>query len=176
MTLPDREVIATRAGVSLGRYRASDFAAVHEYATDPMVYRYAEWGPNSAEQTRQYLLEASLPNSQALTLAVLVDEQVIGGAAVWSTDADHRCGELGYSLNRKFWGRGYATLATKMLLDLGFSSLDLHRITATCAPENSASRRVLEKAGFAYEGHLREHKLVGDRRRDSLLFARLATD
>ncbi|WP_404285354.1 GNAT family N-acetyltransferase [Glutamicibacter arilaitensis] len=176
MNPTDREVIITREGVSLGRYRASDFAAVHEYATDPMVYRYAEWGPNSVEQTRQYLSEASMQNSEALTLAVLVENQVIGGAAVWTTNADHRCGELGYSLNQKFWGRGYATLATRMLLDLGFSYLNLHRITATCAPENSASRRVLEKTGFSYEGLMREHKLIGDRRRDSLLFSRLVTD
>lgn len=62
------------------------------------------------------------------------------------------------------------------LLDLGFSDLGLQRIEATCAPENTASRRVLEKSGFSYEGLLRAHKRTATGRRDSLLFARLATD
>lgn len=176
MTLQEREIVATRAAVSLGRFLPSDFAAVHQYDTDPMVYRYAEWGPNSEDQTRQYLREACAPSDVSLTLAVLVEDQVIGAAAVWSTDPEHRCRELGYSLNQNFWNRGYATLAARMLLELGYTTLRLHRITATCAPQNSASRRVLEKAGLKYEGLLRGHKLVHGQRRDSLLFARLKTD
>lgn len=95
---------------------------------------------------------------------------------MWQTDASNQCGELGYSLNQKFWGHGYATLASHMLVELGFSTLGLHRLTATCAPQNTASRRVLEKAGLRYEGRLREHKLIKGQRRDSLLFARLITD
>lgn len=172
----EREIIATHTAVSLGRFLPSDFAAVHEYATDPLVYRYAEWGPNTEAQTQEYLLEACTPSTEALTLAVLVEGQLIGAAAVWTTDDQHRCGELGYSLNQRYWGRGYATEAAQLLLELGFSALELHRLTATCAPENTASRRVLEKAGLNYEGLLRGHKLINSQRRDSLLFAKLGTD
>lgn len=63
-----------------------------------------------------------------------------------------------------------------MLLDLGFATLGLQRIEATCAPENTASRRVLEKSGFSYEGLLRGHKRTASGRRDSLLYARLSSD
>ena len=59
---------------------------------------------------------------------------------------------------------------------LGFNSLGLERITATCDPQNLASVRVLEKAGLRQEGRLRGHLLVRGARRDSLLFARLLTD
>lgn len=171
-----REIITTHTTVSLGRFLPSDFAAVHEYATDPLVYRYAEWGPNTEAQTHEYLLEACTPSTEALTLAMLVEGQLIGAAAVWTTDERHRCGELGYSLNQRYWGRGYATEAAQLLLELGFGTLDLHRLTATCAPQNTASRRVLEKAGLNYEGLLRGHKLINSQRRDSLLFAKLRTD
>lgn len=72
MPAPEREIIATGDTVSLGSFLPSDFAAVHQYATDPMVYRYAEWGPNSEADTRQYLAEATTPSASSLTLAVLV--------------------------------------------------------------------------------------------------------
>lgn len=63
-----------------------------------------------------------------------------------------------------------------MLLDLGFATVGLQRIEATCAPENTASRRVLEKSGFSYEGLLRGHQRTASGRRDSLLHARLSSD
>lgn len=176
MSTEDREIIASHGAVALGRFRLDDFEAVHEYATDPLVYRFAEWGPNSPQETIDYLTEAMVRDEQNLCFAVLLDARLIGGAAVWRNDSAHLSGELGYSLNSKFWGQGIATTAARLLLELGFERLNLHRIIATCAPQNLGSARVLEKNGFSYEGRLREHKLVRGQRRDSLLFSKLRTD
>ncbi|MFC0213753.1 GNAT family N-acetyltransferase [Paenibacillus chartarius] len=54
-------------------------------------------------------------------------------------------------------GLGYASEAAYALCKFGFTDLRLHRIFATCRPENAASSRVMEKIGMTQEGMLREH-------------------
>ena len=63
--------------------------------------------------------------------------------------------ELGYTLARAAWGRGYATEAARAVLHWGFAGLRLHRIVAVADPANTASLHVLEKLGMARRG-LRE--------------------
>ncbi len=60
--------------------------------------------------------------------------------------------ELMYALTRSTWGQGYATEAASASLRHGFESLGLERIVAIAMPENTVSRRVLEKIGMAFEG------------------------
>lgn len=156
---PLREHLLPNGGrLAVRSFTLQDIDAVHAYASDPLVCRYVDWGPNSRPDTEAFINEA------------------IGAGAVSTASGQHACGELGYAMNSTCWGRGYATVVAGFLLDFGFSDLGLQRIEATCAPENTASRRVLEKSGFSYEGLLRAHKRTATGRRDSLLFARLATD
>ena len=60
--------------------------------------------------------------------------------------------EIGYMLKRSAWGKGYATEATKRLLKFAFEVTPLEQLVATIDPENTASRRVLEKCGLICEG------------------------
>ncbi len=60
--------------------------------------------------------------------------------------------EIGYRLARRSWGKGIATEAVAALIGYAFRSLGLPRVVAVVYPENVASRRVLEKLGFAYDG------------------------
>lgn len=59
--------------------------------------------------------------------------------------------EVGFLLDRPYWGRGYATSAASESLRFGFEQCGLKRIIALVHPENLASRRVIEKCGMAYE-------------------------
>lgn len=61
--------------------------------------------------------------------------------------------EVDFVLARDFWGRGYATEAAKAVLAYGFEILKLDRIIALSKPENTASRRVIEKVGMRYLGN-----------------------
>lgn len=61
-------------------------------------------------------------------------------------------GQFGWYLRSDHWGRGYATEATRLLLDFGFSALRRATMWATADPENLASVRVLEKSGLTYRG------------------------
>jgi ribosomal-protein-alanine N-acetyltransferase len=76
-------------------------------------------------------------------------------------------------LARRSWGNGYATEAAAAVLAFAFGPLGLHRVAATCDPANIGSRRVLEKSGLQYEGHLRDYLRIRGEWRDRLLFAAL---
>lgn len=67
-----------------------------------------------------------------------------------------RRASIGYDLLRSYWGKGIMTEALDAVLAFGFSRMDLNRIEADVSTENIASRRVLEKLGFTYEGTQRE--------------------
>ena len=60
--------------------------------------------------------------------------------------------EVGYRLQKEFWGNGYATEAAKALIEYGFNELKLDKIVGVALPENKASVRVLQKAGLEYVG------------------------
>jgi RimJ/RimL family protein N-acetyltransferase len=56
--------------------------------------------------------------------------------------------ELGYRLRRSAWGKGYATEGSRALIDKGFRDFGVQRVTAEAMVVNTASRRVMEKAGL----------------------------
>lgn len=78
---------------------------------------------------------------------------------------------LGYILHPDFRGRGYTTEAVVLLLDHLFRTKDIVRIQAECSPRNVASVRVLEKAGFTYEGLKRKAVLVQGEYLDGSLYS-----
>jgi ribosomal-protein-alanine N-acetyltransferase len=154
-----------------------DWQAVNSYASDPEVVRYMDWGPNTEDDTKIFI-QRSIANQKerprrdyTLALVLKPDDRLIGGCGIRVSDPDNREGWIGYCLNRHFWGQGYATETAQGLLRFGFDRLDLHRIFATCDPENVASARVLEKVGMKREGHLRERKWAKGKWRDSLMYA-----
>jgi ribosomal-protein-alanine N-acetyltransferase len=60
--------------------------------------------------------------------------------------------DLGYRFIKKYWGKGYATEATKACIDYGFNKMDLQEIYARTMTDNLNSRKVLEKSGFEFAG------------------------
>ena len=64
--------------------------------------------------------------------------------------------ELGYWLAEPYWGKGIATEAVRAMTEWGFAHLDINRIFAYVFGWNPASARVLEKAGYLYEGRMRQ--------------------
>lgn len=64
-----------------------------------------------------------------------------------------RAGHIGYWIDRNYANRGYTTQAVALVSSFGFSELGLHRIEINVRPENAASCKVAEKAGFIFEGH-----------------------
>lgn len=92
---PPRVTAITRQRLALARFEERDYDAVHEFASDPEVCRYTTWGPNSDADTRAFIVEATKATDAELKLAVMLDREVIGSAAVWTTSASDRTGEFG---------------------------------------------------------------------------------
>jgi RimJ/RimL family protein N-acetyltransferase len=161
----------------LRAFRPGDWPAVHDYAADVEVVRFMDWGPNTIEQTRYHVNRsvAMAEVSPRLTFPYVVerlaDRRVIGATELSMTSLDHRRAEMGYVLAREAWGRGFATEAAGALLDYAFDKLGLHRVAATCDPDNAGSARVLEKIGMTPEGRMRAYYLIRGEWRDRLMYA-----
>lgn len=80
---------------------------------------------------------------------------------------------MGYWLGEQFWGRGIMTEAVAAVTDFCFENFPLRRISAEVFANNPASARVLEKAGFTFEGRLKNHVLKEGKLLDTLLYARI---
>lgn len=102
-----------------------------------------------------------------------------GGEAVGSitltlgSDVYRRSAEIGYWLGEPFWGRGIMTAAVRQMCAMGFSAWNIVRIHAEPYARNTASRRVLEKAGFTLEGTLRRSVCKNGEMLDSCIYALL---
>lgn len=82
--------------------------------------------------------------------------EMIGTIGYKNWDTRSNKGEVSYELKQKYWNMGYVTEALKKVVDFGFEN-GLNRIEAWDMEGNVASKRVLDKSGFTYEGTWREH-------------------
>ncbi|MEC4819350.1 MAG: GNAT family protein [Scytonema sp. PMC 1069.18] len=158
-------------------FTESDWQGVHLYASDPEVVRYLPFGPNTEEETKNFLqteIKAHRKrHRQHFALAVTLKEnkQVIGACRLSISNPNKRESSIGFALARQFWGQGYATETAAKLLEFGFQQLNLHRIFALSDPQNHHSMRVLVKIGMRQEGYLREYEWIRGEWRDVLLYA-----
>jgi RimJ/RimL family protein N-acetyltransferase len=152
-------------------FNEDDFAAVHSYGGNAENLTFMMWGPNTEEQTREYLKRvASL--KYPFAIALKDSGQLIGGCDLRSSDDS---GELGWLIHIDYWNKGYGTEIGKALLKLGFEDLKLRRITASCNAENIGSYRVMEKIGMRREALFIDsrppHKKSDREFNDSLVYA-----
>ena len=158
---------------------AEDWREVYAYTSLPEACRFEPWGPYSAEEARalvQGRIEAAgVKPRTAFGLAVVFPKTgtVIGEGGLAIHSQSFRTGEISYIIHPEYWRHGFATEVAFTLLSFGFTTLNLHRIFATCDPRNVASQRVLQKLGMQCEGRMRETLLLRDGWRDSVLYSLL---
>ena len=87
-----------------------------------------------------------------------------------------QAGTMGYWVGAAHARQGYMREAIRAMVHYAFTELDLSRIEAACLPENAASRGVLEKSGFKYEGVAQSYLQINGRWRNHVLYANLRTD
>lgn len=128
------------------------------------------------EQDGRVFISAMLAadENDTFAFAVAVDGKVIGSIGAFRQGNIHRqTAELGYYIAEEYWGKGIMTDAVEQLCDHVFSHTDIVRIFAEPFAHNSASCRVLEKAGFQYEGTLRSNAVKNGKILDMKMYARL---
>lgn len=167
------------ARLLLRPFEPGDLDDVFAYRRLPEVNRFLYSEAASRDETADSLAKWTaqdeiVAEGQSLALAVVLDGRVIGEADLKLLSAEHRQGEIGYVFSPAVQGRGYATEAARKLLDLGFHSLGLHRITAECEVRNEPSWRVMERLGMRREAHLRQCEVFKGEWADRFVYAMLA--
>jgi RimJ/RimL family protein N-acetyltransferase len=143
-----------------------DVDAIHAYLSREDVCAYIPISPSTREQVEERYRDPNRSRSvlteggQALGLAVVLKDtgELIGDVLLMWNRPEHRSAEIGYVFHPAHAGRGYATEAARVLLELGFDGLGLHRITARIEDLNPASGAVLRKIGMRQEAVLVENE------------------
>lgn len=158
-----------------------DEEAIFSLLSDERVVRYMLFPLFTRERARAFVANVQLPPAagQPQQLVLGIAERSGGelvGLCGLVLKPELEEGEVWYLLQPERWGRGLVTEGVRALVDHGFRALALHRVWASCLPENPASVRVLEKVGFRREGLLRQNLRIHGEWRDSYLYALLATE
>jgi len=166
----------------LREFRISDEPDIHEYACDPEVVRFTDWGPNTRDITQSVLRrwlkeqEHGLEHSVTLAIELKTEKRLIGSIRIDVRDERTRTADFGYSLNRRYWNQGYTTEAAHALIDVAVRRIGLRRVWATCDTRNIGSYRVMEKLGMRREATFHKDVLQKGEWRDSYLYAILAEE
>lgn len=128
------------------------------WLNDPEVSRYLEtrFTVQTLETIRSFVAGmVESPHSYQFAICENEGERHVGNVKVGPVDPHHAYADVSYFLGeRDTWGKGYGTEAVRLATRFGFERLGMHRMQAGLYETNVGSRRVLEKAGYAYEGRL----------------------
>ena len=145
---------------------------IQDNLRDGLPYPYTE---KDGKEFISAMLAANENNTFAF--AITVNGKVIGSIGAFrQTNIHNKTAELGYYIAEEYWGKGIMTEAVKQLCDYVFSHTDIIRIYAEPFSYNIGSCRVLEKAGFQYEGTLRSNALKNGNVLDMKMYSKLKTE
>lgn len=116
------------------------------------------------------LCKDAFENNQGHNFAIRNKKNEFLGSIGIHNKEDNKA-EIGYWVGLPNWNKGYATEASKAILDFGFSTLGLDEIYGDVYPHNPASAIVLEKAGMTKQGVLKDHVKKGDQSFDLIRYS-----
>ncbi|MER5639776.1 GNAT family protein [Kitasatospora sp. NPDC002227] len=178
-------LLGPRLAIREFHHTPEDVDSLHAVFGDPETAKYLPFEPRDrehcADQIVHFLDEAEAEPRTVYRLAVtrLADGEPeyavpIGNVALGLEG--NRAAFLGYALRKDTWGNGYAGEITALICDFAFGPLGLHRLWARVDPENTASSRVLTRAGFQLEGRIRHDLFLRNRWYDALQYSLLETE
>jgi RimJ/RimL family protein N-acetyltransferase len=127
--------------------------------------------PYTIADARRFL-EQVVGHQPEMTFAIDVAGEAVGGIGFeLQSDVAHRSAEIGYWVAEEFWGRGIATDALVAMSEYAFANFEICRLYAHVFDWNPASARVLEKAGYTFEGRLRKSVTKDGQTIDQLMYA-----
>ncbi|MDE6625862.1 MAG: GNAT family N-acetyltransferase [Lachnospiraceae bacterium] len=136
---------------------------------DGLPYPYTV---KDAEEFITAMLRAD--QDKTFAFAITVNDQAIGSIGVFRCENIHfRTAEMGYYIGEPYWGKGFGTSAVEQACSYIFQHTDIIRIFAEPFAYNTASCRVLEKAGFQFEGVLRSNAIKNSQILDMKMYSRI---
>ncbi len=159
-----------------------DVDDLFEIFSDPDITQATTWETNKMkEETLNKFIKVITERhkqGQSVDWAIVPKEsdKVIGNCAFIGWSNKHSKAEIGYVLNKDYWGQGFATEALNELIRFGFDVIRLNRIEGGCDIDNIGSEKVILKVGMKFEGTLRKNEFIKGEFRDTKIFAMLQED
>ncbi len=160
----------------LREYAESDWKSVHEYAKNEDVLIYEIWGPNTEAQTKGFIKKA-IEDSQKiprlafeLCIVLKTNLKLIGGCGIRIKPNNSRRCDFGYIINPAHWNNGYATEASKALINYMVKNHGIAEIEATSDSLNIASIKVLKKCGLNLIKVIKNDREIKGSIRDTCFF------
>jgi [ribosomal protein S5]-alanine N-acetyltransferase len=136
-------------------FKKEEWKDVYVYTSDPIVMEYIPEGVFSENDAKEFIEKNIGEKAQKYAVILRNEIRLIGHMAFHKWFGDHTY-EIGWVFNKDYHNKGYATEAARALLKYGFEEMKLHRIIATCQPDNPPSYRVMEKIGMRREGYFKK--------------------
>lgn len=163
--------------VRLREFRADDLDDSDAILGDDRVTRWLSFDSRTREQQAEVLTGAieraqQTPRTEYyFAVTTHTDDRLIGFVRLGLGGV--QAAKLGGAGALPHWGHGYAQDATRTIIDFGFTTLGLHRISAAIGPDNATSIAIVTRLGFTEEGRLRDHVFTNGAWRDSILYSLL---
>ncbi|KIL51033.1 GNAT family N-acetyltransferase [Jeotgalibacillus campisalis] len=141
--------------LKIREFREDDWRDLWIYSKNEKVMTYIPEGVMSKEAAKEFVEKNSGEKAENYPIILRENDRLIGHLVFHPYFGDHTY-EIGWIMNPAYQRVGYASEAAKAILEYGFSELKLHRIIATCQPENKASFKVMEKIGMRKEGYFKQ--------------------
>lgn len=161
--------------------RKKDAQAVFDIYSDLKALEYFAREPLESFKDAEKMVAENLAfdeDASAILWAICLrdDDSMIGTFTLFHISEQNRRAEVGYILNRKFWGKGYASEALARMIEYCFDELEMGRLEADVDPQNTASLRLLDRHGFEREGYFRKRWFIRNQWFDSVMFGLLRSD
>ncbi|MBR2408132.1 MAG: GNAT family N-acetyltransferase [Lachnospiraceae bacterium] len=162
------------------RYTDDDAMLKYWIADEKIQSLYSEPVYTTKEEVKELLDKyiGSYERNDYYRWAVILKEtgECIGQIAYFLVDNKNHFAEIEYCIGSAFQCRGYATEATKAVIRFGFEQMNLHKVQICTKEIKAASKRVIEKCGFTYEGTLRDYFYMNGEYTGRLYFSILQSE
>jgi ribosomal-protein-alanine N-acetyltransferase len=161
----------------LRRFEMADTESVFQtWLSDPVVQNnYGEKACNTTAEAQQIIDKwiSQYNNNEFYRWAIILKgiNKSIGQIAFYLVDSKNQKVNVEYCIGQSYWGIGYATEALNAVIEYAFRYIRLNRVQAFHRSKNTASGKVLAKAGMKYEGTLKQYLIHNDEFDDCMMYA-----
>lgn len=133
-------------------FKDNDWNDVFNYTSSMEVMKYLPEEVYTEEKAKLFVQQNMGKQARNFAVSLREEARTIGHIVFHPWFGEHSY-EIGWIFHSGYQNKGYATEAAAAVLDYAFKEQKLHRVVATCHPENTPSYRVMEKLGMRREGH-----------------------
>lgn len=153
----------------LKKIEHEDIDSFFELCSDDDLYEYK---PGKAKKNKKSVdnmidhYERDFNKQKIIFLGIYLKSEsmkLIGLGEIFDFDKKASVVTFGYTINKNYWGNGYATRYTKMILEYLIKTIEVNRVQAFVMPENRRSHNVLKRCGFTKEGTIRQGYIWKDK-------------